>query len=192
MKFDKIIEEIFNTKLKRNPKWIKNGSWRFISIFDAPNGLVYEINIEKDINGIMERLEYLLNPSDYTSNPFSTEEGRNIAREIYDYTDPTDEHQGIYQVSFKNLDFHTKQNYNKSSDEWGITNTGSAASVFSIVVELMKDFVKKQNPSILYFTSNEESRTKLYRAILGRLADSLGWKWFEGKDPYSIFVLVRK
>lgn len=192
-KFNKLVEEIFSTKPENPPEWKKEGGRRFISEFTAPNGVNYQIEIENNTFDLMERLEDMFKPSDLTSNPFNTQEQKDKAKEIYDYTDPTSEDEGIYHVSFTSLDFYTKQKYNKSADQWGLTQTGSAAAVFSIVIELMKDFVAKKTPSILYFISHEESRTRLYRAMLRRLADALGWDWMEGKNwDDSLFILTRK
>jgi hypothetical protein len=56
----------------------------------------------------------------------------------------------------------------------GILKLGNASSVFGNVLAIVRDFVNKHDISCLRFTSIQESRTDLYRAMIKRFAPS--WK----------------
>ena len=59
---------------------------------------------------------------------------------------------------------------------WGITGTGNASEVFATVIAATKEFVIKVKPDILGFSSEEPSRTKLYRSMIQFISKKIGYK----------------
>ena len=67
------------------------------------------------------------------------------------------------------------------TDTYGVSRTGHAFSVFATVIAVMKEFIAKHRPAIIYFTATESSRAKLYdrfmkgvpRAVSGYLGHKL-------------------
>ena len=71
----------------------------------------------------------------------------------------------------------------------GIEGTGAAAEVFGIVSNGILQFVKKKKATYLYFQAAEDSRIKLYSALIKRLLPSLpGWKSV-GPNSQGVFML---
>jgi hypothetical protein len=71
------------------------------------------------------------------------------------------------------VDFYLK--LNKNQYDSGITNTGDAFAIFSTVLAIINEFVKKTRPFTgLEFTASEPSRQKLYQHLIKRFA-SQGW-----------------
>ena len=68
-----------------------------------------------------------------------------------------------------------------NTDTYGISRTGHAFSVFATVIAVMKEFITKYHPAIIYFQATESSRAKLYdrfmkgvpRAVSGYLGHKL-------------------
>jgi hypothetical protein len=63
-------------------------------------------------------------------------------------------------------DFSLKNDWGSS---WGISGTGDAFRVFATVIDIMKDFLKDENPDAVTFSASEKSRKELYRAMIKRL-----------------------
>jgi hypothetical protein len=64
-----------------------------------------------------------------------------------------------------------------------IFNTGGQhIKVFASVIDIVRDFVKRKQPDILFFTAEEPSRVKLYNRLAKQLAKMMGGKVV--KDSY--------
>lgn len=115
------------------------------------------------------------------------------------------------------------EKFTKSKDEesWGVdfsrngsqlvTGEGDAMRIFATVIEVIKDFVKKEKPQKLSFSAEKPawrmflhhkdpnrstemgSREKLYKKLVQRYAGKMGYKYSTQSD-YSAtdFTLVRK
>jgi len=71
----------------------------------------------------------------------------------------------------------------------GIEGTGAAAEVFGIVSNGILQFVKKKKATYLYFQAAEDSRIKLYSALVKRLLPRLpGWQSI-GPNSQGVFML---
>jgi hypothetical protein len=55
----------------------------------------------------------------------------------------------------------------------GITQTGHAFTVFATVIDVMKAFVARQHPSVIYFSAYESSRAKLYDRFITQVGASV-------------------
>lgn len=78
-----------------------------------------------------------------------------------------------------------------------LTGSGNEVEVMSFVVGCLKEFVKRYKPAKITFSakSTEESRVKLYKRMLGRLADDYEVEHLKGEDRkirYDDFILTRK
>lgn len=91
----------------------------------------------------------------------------------YDIDEP------FWEVSFGNM--------SHGDDGYGITNTGNEIKVFSTIVNIMKEFTKKNNPPGYYFSAKEQSRKKLYDAMIRKLA-----KGFKVKKMGNKYYLKKK
>lgn len=69
------------------------------------------------------------------------------------------------------------------------TGTGDEFKVFATVGKQSLDFIKKFNPTELHFTTDEESRQRLYAKFAARLASETGYKLKQASD--GIYVLVK-
>lgn len=65
---------------------------------------------------------------------------------------------GYWKISFINTTVDHDIRYK-------ITNTGNSSSVFSTVLDIVKDFKKKYNPELIYFSADEPNRKQLYKRI---------------------------
>lgn len=65
-----------------------------------------------------------------------------------------------------------------------LNDKGDALKVFNVVLAVCKKYLTETRPTFLLFSSknSEESRTKLYRTMIRRLAPSFGYKLIEFKD----------
>lgn len=65
-----------------------------------------------------------------------------------------------------------------------LNDRGDALKVFNVVLAVCKKYLAETRPTFLLFSSknSEESRTKLYRTMIRRLAPSFGYKLIEFKD----------
>ncbi len=63
-----------------------------------------------------------------------------------------------------------------------ITGHGQAFEVFSTVGNIMKSFLKEENPDILYFSAKEKSRIKLYSALSKKIEKETGYKLVKNVD----------
>lgn len=75
------------------------------------------------------------------------------------------EDEAYWQVDFKQLG-------GPSGSKVGITGSGDAIRVFATVIEIIRDWVGRENPSLFYFSSvsNEPSRTRLYNTMINSLS----------------------
>lgn len=95
----------------------------------------------------------------------------------------SDEAPGDWEVEFESLDALPA-----GVSPYGITGSGRSAEVFSTVVNIVKNFIRKRNKSIrrLTFVAKEGSRQDLYARMVKRLLPD--WT-FEQDGPN--FVLTR-
>jgi len=56
---------------------------------------------------------------------------------------------------------------------YGITQTGHAFTVFATVIDVMKAFVARQHPSVIYFSAHENSRVRLYDRFITQVGTSV-------------------
>jgi hypothetical protein len=102
----------------------------------------------------------------------------NIDHEFYEflaYTNGNEEQ--LWAVEFKSL----------SGGRFGITGAGNAIRVFATVVDILKDFLSRNQGKVggLRFSAKEPSRKKLYLRMVKQLIPS--WKMREESD--TIFVM---
>lgn len=57
-----------------------------------------------------------------------------------------------------------------------ITGEGDAIRIFSTVIEIIRDFVKRENPNIVTFNAKEPSRKKLYARLATKICPLIGFK----------------
>lgn len=96
------------------------------------------------------------------------------------YSDP-DEAPGVWEIEFESLGGPTR---------FGINQTGRSAEVFTIVVNIIREFINKKNSKIkkLTFAAKEGSRQDLYVRMVRRLVPD--WKFkFDSDD--GVFVLTK-
>lgn len=90
------------------------------------------------------------------------------------------------------VEFSIESSYSDSNNisQYGINNTGSAATVMSTVVDIMRDFIKQHSDDIvrLEFTSDEHSRSDLYVRMVRRLLPD--WE-LSRSDDGRIFSLTK-
>lgn len=93
----------------------------------------------------------------------------------------------------------------KNSQEWDaeftingsvkITGGGDAFTIFGTVIKVIDEFLKEYKPGILTFTAlknrnDKESRIDLYRKMLQRMANKMGYSFEETKKEIkSIFTM---
>lgn len=100
-----------------------------------------------------------------------------------------------YRVFFKlngkkySFRFYQYKNKNDMINDFDgrddITGTGNQLKVFSTVIEILKDFIKKENPYEIYFSAKEPSRKKLYSHILKK-SNIEGYKIEDRGGYYSL------
>ena len=64
-------------------------------------------------------------------------------------------------------------------ESYDITNQGEAIKIFNIVLAICSKYIGEVNPDFITFSSNEPSRTKLYRTMVKRLAQKFRYKQVE-------------
>lgn len=96
------------------------------------------------------------------------------------YSDP-DEAPGVWEIEFESLEGPTR---------FGINQTGRSAEVFTVVVNIIREFISKKNPKIkrLTFAAKEGSRQDLYVRMVRRLVPD--WK-FEFDSDDGGFILTK-
>lgn len=96
------------------------------------------------------------------------------------YTD-SDEAPGVWEIEFESLGGPTR---------FGINQTGRSAEVFTVVANIIKEFISKKNPKIkrLTFAAKEGSRQDLYVRMVRRLVPD--WK-FEFDSDDGGFILTK-
>lgn len=71
----------------------------------------------------------------------------------------------------------------------GITGSGQAFIILSVVIDIINDFVRKVDPKVLYFTSKEPSRVKLYTRLLSKFKNTASvytYPYLSGKKFYIV------
>lgn len=89
--------------------------------------------------------------------------------------------------------------------EMGVTGEGDAMRIFATVIDVLKDFTKKEKPQQLSFSADKPawaidggrgekgSREKLYTKMVKRYAGRMGYKYkMDSSSSYTDFRLVRK
>jgi hypothetical protein len=71
----------------------------------------------------------------------------------------------------------------------GISGTGDAGQVFSVVVKIGKDFIKEKKPAVVTFSAMEGNRRTLYARMMERFAPELGYSG--SYDTSGNFTLTR-
>jgi hypothetical protein len=96
------------------------------------------------------------------------------------YTD-SDEAPGVWEIEFESLGGPTR---------FGINQTGRSAEVFTVVANIIKEFISKKNSKIkrLTFAAKEGSRQNLYLRMVRRLVPD--WK-FEFDSDDGGFILTK-
>jgi len=79
------------------------------------------------------------------------------------------------------LEHVTEKGYYKQ--KLGITGTGNAAEIMSIISNGVVDWVKKNKVDSIHFISNEGSRSRLYTTLTKLWAGELGWNHEIEYDP---------
>lgn len=80
----------------------------------------------------------------------------------------------VYEIVFSQqrnfpIDYPARYGMPRSYPTFDITGTGHAYAVFSTVVDILKDFIETEEPSMITFGADEESRQKLYARIIQRV-----------------------
>jgi hypothetical protein len=71
----------------------------------------------------------------------------------------------------------------------GVTGTGEAFQVFSTVIDILRDFVKKHEPAMIKFSALEPSRIKLYSRLVDMVASELpGYYGARETDGRTFFI----
>ena len=62
-----------------------------------------------------------------------------------------------------------------SDSNWtqDVTHTGHAFTIFATVIAIMKAFIAKQHPTIIYFSASEPSRMKLYDRFVKNVSSAV-------------------
>ena len=89
--------------------------------------------------------------------------------------------------------------------EMGVTGEGDAMRIFATVIDIIKDFTKKEKPQELAFSADKPawavdagkgqkgSREKLYKKLVQRYAGRMGYKYSSTSSSSATeFSLVRK
>lgn len=74
----------------------------------------------------------------------------------------------------------------KGRDVYNITKTGSELIVFSTIIDIMRAFIKKYKPQLMYFGAEEPSRMKLYLKLIRTLLPN--WYVFHGESEIWVSV----
>ena len=179
------LQEIFNTLPKENMDWIK-GKDEYHRWFGAPNNQTYLISLKKE-RDIESGLYDILQKTDEDYSYFNLPEEYEIGMDIY-----RDLMSG--KISAWELEFKNESTDIKVSSKTGLTKTGSSASVFSIIINLVREFLEK-NPQIklIYFIALEDSRQKLYSSILKKIVSgSSEWTYLDGfLNGNGFYVITR-
>jgi len=153
------VDEVFDTKIAR-PKWSIPLDNDMISLqFTASNGVPYTLDFLAPHMGPDE-----MGPLDFFDD---------LSDEAYE------------RARFVEFEQTAAKPY--STGKQGIEGTGSAAEVFGIVSNAMKQYVKKFQPSMLYFQAAEPSRQSLYARMLAKVAQGLGWGYKQDGGHFVIF-----
>jgi hypothetical protein len=98
----------------------------------------------------------------------------NIPYKFTAYTDPNN--WGTWEVEFLVINPSRER-----KTKFGLTDTGNAAEVLSVVTDIMREFLQryKGNVNQLVFTADEPSRKSLYARMVRRLLPDWGLKQYD-------------
>lgn len=82
--------------------------------------------------------------------------------------------------------------FNRTDDKFGLTGKGESLAVFSTVISMMKEWIKKEKPNMIDFSAKEASRKKLYLSFTERIAPKLGYKLLDAEDTPAGLILILK
>jgi len=76
-----------------------------------------------------------------------------------------------------------------SRNDFEITGTGQQFTVFATIADILKMFLMRKKPEAFYFSSKEDSRTKLYIVFANKIAKDFNYnfKTVEDYDTYFVF-----
>jgi hypothetical protein len=173
MRSNEFITEVFDTQ--------PAGEWD-----DAPRVFAGMENFKFTAsNGIQYRLDFMepvVGPEEMGPEFFDFAE--NLDSAAFDKFSDRARFMEFEQVNLAGQDGPGKQ---------GIEGTGSAAEVFGIVVNATLAYIKKHQPSMLYFQAVEPNRKRLYAAMIARLLKSLpGWGAEQSGPGNSHFAIYNK
>jgi len=88
---------------------------------------------------------------------------------------------GEWDVEFKRIGYDLDK-----SQKYGLTGTGRSAEVMSVVVDIMRSFLKdyKDDIEILRFSAKEGSRRDLYSKMISRLLPN--WKLEQDGETFVL------
>lgn len=93
----------------------------------------------------------------------------------------------IWQITFGLEIDNDPDDYHEEIFDTG----GQQIKVFASVIDIVRDFVKRKQPDILFFTAKEPSRIKLYNRLATRLAKMMDGKVVKdrvyGRDMYIVY-----
>tara|TARA_Y100000310_G_C20493524_1_gene720415 strand:- start:508 stop:966 length:459 start_codon:yes stop_codon:yes gene_type:complete len=90
------------------------------------------------------------------------------------------------------LNFTSLDKKNKSSQM--ITNTGDEFRIFATIMAIIKEFIKKFQPSQIWFSALEKSRISLYKKLIKKFAGPLKYKLTSAANsgPDGVLFGLRK
>lgn len=80
---------------------------------------------------------------------------------------------GIFLVDFK-----------EGQNNFGLTGKGDQFKVFATVIDIIAEWLTKNNPNFLVFTANEPSRISLYKKMTTKLSSMIGYR--DISNDYSV------
>ena len=124
--------------------------------------------------------------------------GKGISRDTFkekngmiSYEFKTDDGRACEVMMHFSKDFSPKGNYIKAvaefevDDDYELSGKGDAPRIMSTVMDTLKDGIKKMRPEVITFTADKEEgfgqttqktgRAKLYKAMVKRFANKLGY-----------------
>jgi hypothetical protein len=154
------VDEVFDTQIAQ-PKWDITYDGELVSLeFTASNGVPYTLDFTAPYMAPGEKIS----PYDFFDD---------LSDEAYE------------RARFVEFEQTAAKQYTRGKQ--GIEGTGSAAEVFGIVSNAMKQYVKKFQPSMLYFQAAEPSRQSLYARMLAKVAQDIGWSYKQDGGHFVIF-----
>ena len=73
-----------------------------------------------------------------------------------------------------------------------ITGRGDAFAIFSTVLDIITDFIKRNNVNVLLFTGTEDSRQRLYQRMIKQLAQRFNMDYHAEDTGFLIMFAIFK